>query len=188
MLNTWGNKLVRSPSFSPEFQSPLPSCWVLCFLSIGTGHTVSSIQGVLPFGLYPLPVSVCLSVRLSVCPSVRLSVHILYFVRTITRHRFELESPNLHQTCIMRYSQLVLKMGVIDLDLQGHLAISTQETAFNVTLIHWSRQAKGCYTSQTCSCIIVLGPRTRTNVLLSSGSAPTVPGGSVTLSMYLSNP
>ena len=43
-------------------------------------------------------------------------------------------------------------MEVIDLDVQGHLAISTQETAFNVTLVHWSRLAKGCYTSQTCSC------------------------------------
>ena len=46
-------------------------------------------------------------------------------VRMITRHRFELESPNLHETCILRYSQLVLKMEVIDLDLQGHLAILT---------------------------------------------------------------
>ena len=46
-------------------------------------------------------------------------------VRMITHHRFELESPNLHETCILRYSQLVLKMEVIDLDLQGHLAILT---------------------------------------------------------------
>ena len=30
-------------------------------------------------------------------------------------------SPNLHQTCILGYSQLVFKMEVIDLDLQGHL-------------------------------------------------------------------
>ena len=55
----------------------------------------------------------------SVCPSVRPSVRKLYLVRAITRHRFELESPNLHQTCILGYSRLVLKM-VIDLDLQGH--------------------------------------------------------------------
>ena len=35
-------------------------------------------------------------------------------------------------------------MGVIDLDLQGHLAvISTQETAFNVSLVYWPRLAKG---------------------------------------------
>ena len=33
-----------------------------------------------------------------VCPSVSLSVRKLYLVRTKTRHRFDLESPNLHQT------------------------------------------------------------------------------------------
>ena len=55
-----------------------------------------------------------------VCPSVRLSVRKFYFVRTIVHHKFELASPNLHQTCIMGYFQLVLKMAVIDLDLQGH--------------------------------------------------------------------
>ena len=55
-----------------------------------------------------------------VCPSVHPSVRKLYLVRTITRHRFVLESPNLHQTCILGYSRLVLKMEVIDLDLHGH--------------------------------------------------------------------
>ena len=49
----------------------------------------------------------------------------IYFVRTITRHKFELESPSLHQTCIMGYSRLVLKMKVIDLDI---LAILTQNS------------------------------------------------------------
>ena len=43
-------------------------------------------------------------------------------------------------------------MGVIDPDLQVRLAISTQETAFNVALVYWSRLAKGYYMSQTCSC------------------------------------
>ena len=38
----------------------------------------------------------------------------------ITRHKFKLESPNLHQTCILVHAQLVSKMEVIDLDLQGH--------------------------------------------------------------------
>ena len=52
--------------------------------------------------------------------SVRPSVRKLYLVRAITRHRFELVSPTLHQTCIMGYSRLVLKIGVINLDLQGH--------------------------------------------------------------------
>ena len=54
--------------------------------------------------------------RPSVCPSVRQ----LYLLRTINRHKFELESPNLYQTCILWYSGLVLKIGIIDLDLQGH--------------------------------------------------------------------
>ena len=121
--------------------------------------------------------------------------------------QFWLESQNCHQTCILRYSQLVLKMEVIDLDFQcyfghldlnsrkfdlsakhlvmdlvynhhiytnyasrdslswywkwgssilifqGHLTIiSTQEIAFNVGLVYWSRPANGCYTSQTYSC------------------------------------
>ena len=44
-------------------------------------------------------------------------------------------------------------MGGSDLDLQGHLAILTHKTAFNVALVHWSRPAKGYYMSQTCSCL-----------------------------------
>ena len=44
-----------------------------------------------------------------VCPSVCPSVRKLYLVRTITLHKFELESPNLHQTCILQYSRLILK-------------------------------------------------------------------------------
>ena len=47
-------------------------------------------------------------------------VHELYIVPTITVHSFGLESPNLQSTCILGYSQLVLKMEVIDRDLQGH--------------------------------------------------------------------
>ena len=160
----------------------------------------------------------CLSVR----PSARPSARKLYLVRTVTRHKFELESSNLHQTCIMGYPRLVLKtavidpdllgqfhgncdsefyaiwlvraithhrfvlalpnctqraswdtiswywkwrsltwtfnvilaiMGAIDRDLQGHLAISTDKTAFHIALVHWSKPANGCYTSQTCSCL-----------------------------------
>ena len=48
------------------------------------------------------------------------SIRKLLLVRTITRHRFELQSPNLHRICSLGYSQLVLKMEVIDLDLKGH--------------------------------------------------------------------
>ena len=54
----------------------------------------------------------------------------------ITCNGFELESPNLHQICILGFSHLVLKMGVIDIDLQGQLAIiSTQERAFDIFLL-----------------------------------------------------
>ena len=42
-------------------------------------------------------------------------------------------------------NMLTLKKGVIDLDLQGHLAISThfefEETTFNVALVYWFRPA-----------------------------------------------
>ena len=55
----------------------------------------------------------------------------------ITCNGFVLESPNLYQICILGFSQLVLKMGVIGLDLQAHLAIiSTQEKAFNIALLY----------------------------------------------------
>ena len=67
-------------------------------------------------GVLLLPASVHPCVRLSVCLSVRK----LYLVRMITHHRFELVSTNLHQTCILGYSQLVLEMEIIDLELQYH--------------------------------------------------------------------
>ena len=59
---------------------------------------------------------ICLSVHLSIRPSGCR----LYFVCMITGPRFKLELPKLHQTCIMGYFQLVLKIGVIDYELQGH--------------------------------------------------------------------
>ena len=81
----------------------------------------------------------------------------IWLVCVMTCNGFELESPNLHQICILGFSHLLLKMEVIDLDLQGHLAIiPIQETAFNIDLVYWSRPAKGCYTSQTCSCYTTL--------------------------------
>ena len=50
-------------------------------------------------------------------------------VHAITRNGLKLESSKLHhQICILGFSQLVLKMGVIDLDLQGHLAILIQNS------------------------------------------------------------
>ena len=80
----------------------------------------------------------------------------IWLVAVITCNGFELESPNLYQICIVGFSQLVLKMEVIDPDLQGLAIVLTQETAFNVALVYWSRPAKECYTSQTCSCLMVL--------------------------------
>ena len=59
--------------------------------------------------------------------SVRPSVRKLVIVHMITQHRFELNSPNLHQTFIMGYPQLVLKMGAIDCDLQGYFGHSDSE-------------------------------------------------------------
>ena len=58
------------------------------------------------------------------------------------------------QICIIIwFSQLVLNMEVIFIDLQGHLSIiSTKETAFSIAIVSWFRQAKGCYTSQMCCC------------------------------------
>ena len=47
------------------------------------------------------PKGYCGCLRLSVCPPARSSVCKLYVARTITRHIFELESPNLHQACIL---------------------------------------------------------------------------------------
>ena len=54
----------------------------------------------------------------------------IWLVGALTRHRFGLESLNLCQACILVYSQLVLKMRVIDLDLQyvqGHFGHFDQE-------------------------------------------------------------
>ena len=61
------------------------------------------------------------SVVACVRPSVRPSVHpYIFLVRTITRYRFELETPNLPETWILGYSLPVLKMEDIARDLQGH--------------------------------------------------------------------
>ena len=55
--------------------------------------------------------------------------HFVYFVselwkiqlfRVLTHHRFGLESLNLHQTCILGLLSVILKMDVIDHEIQGH--------------------------------------------------------------------
>ena len=60
----------------------------------------------------------------------------ILLVSMITCNGFEPEPPNLLQICIVGFAQLVLKMEVIDLDLQGLAIISTQEIAFNVALVY----------------------------------------------------
>ena len=62
----------------------------------------------------------------SVCLSVRLFVSKHHFLCMITRHRFELESPNLHQTYIIWYFRLDSKMTVIDLDYKVIWVILTK--------------------------------------------------------------
>ena len=46
-------------------------------------------------------------------------------VRVITRHVFELGSPNLHQMCTLGPFRNLLKIVLIDLELQGHLGVKT---------------------------------------------------------------
>ena len=90
---------VMQPYFSPAgFGVMLELMNPTCFLT----HGISGRRGI---------VVAC------VRPSVRPSAHELYLVHTITRHRFELESPNLSLTCTLGYSLLVLKIAVTDLDI-----------------------------------------------------------------------
>ena len=180
-------------------------CWGIAhWLSHISGNRISCVLTHYPLwdmlGVYPLAFQA--ERVLSLPASVHLSVHKLNLVGMIS-HRFELESPNLHQTCIMEcfhwywkyglltltfkvilailirkfyfsvqwifmdltyndqictkyafflFSQLVMKIGVIDLDLQGYLAIWNQEMAFNVALVHWSRP-RSVNMSQTWSCL-----------------------------------
>ena len=90
---------------------PIHALALLRLDSTWPSHVVAPLR---PFYPWPFrPKGYCHCLRLSICLSVRPSVRKLYLVRTITRHRFELESPNLLQTCILGYSQMVLKMEVI---------------------------------------------------------------------------
>ena len=46
-------------------------------------------------------------------------------LHVIAPHTLESRSPNLHQICIMGPSRILLKMVLIDCDLQGHLGAQT---------------------------------------------------------------
>ena len=70
---------------------------------------------------------------LSLPASDRLSVRKLYLVRTITRDRLELESPNLHQTCITGYFQLVLKMGSLTMTFKFILPFDSESRKFGLS-------------------------------------------------------
>ena len=52
----------------------------------------------------------------------------VWLVRVVTCDGLELESPSLNQVCILGLPQLAMNMGVIDVDLQDHLTISTQNS------------------------------------------------------------
>ena len=56
-------------------------------------------------------------------------------VCAITRQGFELESPFLHIMCILGPFSALLKMGLIDLDLQGHFGLKRVIFA-NLSIVH----------------------------------------------------
>ena len=67
----------------------------------------------------------------------------------MTRYVFERASPNLHQLSIMGLSRVLLKIVVIDLDLQGHLGtkmvqISEKRTCSTLTLLKHAVRPRGC--------------------------------------------
>ena len=80
----------------------------------------------------------------------------IWLDHAITCNIFELESPNLHQKCILEFSKLVLKMWVvIDQNLHGHLAISTQNSKKPLSTLLLCTdlgQARGVTHTRTCSC------------------------------------
>ena len=57
----------------------------------------------------------------------------------ITCSGFELESSHLHQICLLGFSQLILKIGVIDLDLQSHFDKKWHSTPLLCTDLGWPR-------------------------------------------------
>ena len=62
-------------------------------------------------------------------------------VTVITRHAFDLGSPNLHQMCILGPSRRLLKMVLIDLDLQAYLGLKLSKSAKNGLVTAITRHA-----------------------------------------------
>ena len=78
-------------------------------------------------------------------------------VCTITRQGFELESPNSHRMCILGPYRMLLKMGLIDLDLQGHFGLKlTNFCKFELgrTITHQGFKLESPYSLIMC----ILGP------------------------------
>ena len=93
------------------------------------------------YPLYPIkrPMGDCRYLRLSVCPSCP-SVYpsVSKSAQSARWLVIDLNSTNWHQTCIIRYSRLVLNKGVTDLNLQGyfgHLTQNSRKVVFSAQLV-----------------------------------------------------
>ena len=86
-----------------------------------------------------------------------------WLLRALTCTGFELQAQNLHQICILGFSQLVLKTGVVDPDLQWYFRTCLLRlfekhfsTSLSYTDLGWTR---GIYTSErafVCSIFVIL--------------------------------
>ena len=100
-------------------------CYLLSLLS--SGWFVIAVCGSISVRVLINLYDMRTGVELGAAASVPL-VCKLYLVHTRTDHRYQLESWNLHQTCIVGYFQLVLKVRVISQTFKVLLAILTQNS------------------------------------------------------------
>ena len=77
------------------------------------------------------------------------SLKFVKFAYMITFDEFELEPPNLQQICILGVSHCYWNQ---EWPLRSFGYFEFQEKVFKVALEYWYRLARGCCTSQTCSC------------------------------------
>ena len=76
-------------------------------------------------------------------------VHVWYNTRSIYH--------TMQASCVISYTCInTWKWRSLTMSFKVILAILTQETSFKFALVYWSWPAKGCYKSQTCSCICML--------------------------------